>query len=118
MQDALQENDKKEPVTLKIKTINSDKHVSFIANRIWGGIQTGGLFELNFILEHNKLPDTLTVKIENGIEKEISRSQPNEIIRENQATVYLNIETLLALHSWLNLKVQELQTAKIIEVTK
>jgi len=108
--------DKQEPITLKIKTVNSEKHVSFVANRIWGGIQTGGLFELNFILEHNQLPENLTVKIENGIEKELSRSQSKEIIRENQATAYLNIDTLLALHNWLNLKVQELQASNIIEV--
>lgn len=119
MQETIQENNnKKEPVTLKIKNINSEKHVSFVSNRIWGGFQTGGLFELNFMLEHNQLPQTLTVKIENGTEKEISRSQSNEIIRENQATVYLNIETLLALHNWLNSKIQELQTIKRIEVDK
>jgi hypothetical protein len=106
--------DKQEPITLKIKTINSERHVSFVTNRIWGGLQLNGLFELNFILEHSSLPDSLTIQIENGAEKELSRSNENELIRENQATAYMNIETLLALHNWLNLKVQELQARNII----
>ena|SRR5665647_2088751 len=107
----------KEPIKLSFKTVNSEKHISFVANRIWGGMQAGNLFELNFILEHKQLPEKVTMQIEsNGTEKELSRNQTDEIIRENQATAYLSIETLLALHNWLNLKVQELQASHMVEL--
>ncbi len=106
------------PITINIKTINSDRHVSFVANRIWGGLQPNGLFELNFLLEHSILPETLTMQIENGTENETSRSNKNEFIRENQATAYLSMETLLGLQSWLNFKIQELQGLKLFEEQK
>ena len=81
-------------------------------------MQAGNLFELNFLLEHKQLPDSITMQIENGAEKELSRSQPNEIVRENQATAYISLETLLALHNWLNNVVQELQASQIVEINK
>lgn len=114
----LSTGDKQKPIKLTFKTVNSENHTSFVANRIWGGMQAGNLFELNFILEHKQLPDNITMQIENGAEKELSRSQSNEIIRENQATAYISLETLLALHNWLNNVVQELQTSQIIEIQK
>ena len=109
---------KKEPVNVNFKTVNSEKHVSFVSNRIWGGMQAGGLFELNFILEHKPLPDKITMRVDpnNGTEKELSRSQSNEVIRENQATVYLSLETLVALSNWLNAVVQDLQVNKVVEI--
>jgi hypothetical protein len=112
-------NNVKEPMKVSFKTVDSEKHVSFVANRIWGGMQAGNLFELNFILEHKPLPEKITMQIEtNGIEREISRSQSNEVIRENQATAYLGLETLIALTNWLNAVVRDLQASKIIEVTE
>lgn len=106
-----------EPVKVSFKTVDSEKHISFVANRIWGGLQAGNLFELNFILEHKPLPEKITMQVDpNGFEREISRSQSNEIIRENQATAYLSLDTLYALSDWLNTVVQDLQNSEEIEV--
>jgi hypothetical protein len=60
----LSTGDKQKPIKLTFKTVNSENHVSFVANRIWGGMQAGNLFELNFILEHKQLPDNITMQIE------------------------------------------------------
>ena len=38
-----------------------------------------------------------------------------KIIRENQATVYLTLESLVAFQNWLNDKVSELETHRIIK---
>lgn len=110
------DENKQEIIKLKVKTIKSERHVSVVSNRIWGGTQLNNLFELNFILEHVPLPDSLTIEIgKNGVEKELSRSSNNEMIREIQATVYLNSDTLLSLQAWLNAQVQNLQNLKLIE---
>jgi hypothetical protein len=107
----------KEPMRVSFRAVDSEKHVSFVANRIWGGMQAGNLFELNFILEHKPLPDKITMQVEpNGAEKVVSVEQQTEIIRENQATAYLGLETLVALTNWLNSVVHDLQASNIIEV--
>lgn len=104
------------PIKLEIKNVKSDRHISCISNRVWGGIQSCNLYELNFMLEHSQVPDTITMKIdEDGTDSELSRSSKNILIRENQATVYLNLDTLIALQKWLNDQVKQLQDLKLIK---
>jgi len=100
---------------ITFKTEKSENHITFLSNRIWGGLKAGGLFELNFLLETTPLPDKITMEISpDGTEKEVSRIQSDEIIRKNQATVYLTLETLLSLQAWLNDKVRELENQGLI----
>lgn len=104
------------PLKLEIKNVKSDRHVSCVSNRIWGGLQSSNLYELNFMLERAEIPDTITMKIENdGTDTELSRSSKNILIRENQATVYLNLDTLIALQKWLNDQVKHLQDLNLIK---
>ena len=101
---------------ITFKTETSGSHITFLSNRVWGGLQEGGLFELNFLLETTRLPDKVTVKVNStGTLQEVSRSQANEIIRKNQATAYLTLETLLSLQNWLNDKVRELEKQGMIQ---
>lgn len=100
---------------ITFKTEPSENHVSFVSNRIWGGLQSGGLFELNFLLETKQVPTKLTMNIEpNGTQKEISRNTTDEILRKNQATAYLTLDTLLALQDWLNEKIDEMDKIGLI----
>ena len=106
--------EEKKQITFKTET--SENHITFLSNRIWGGLKPGGLFEINFLLETTLLPDKITMEINpDGTEKEISRIQADEIIRENQATAYLTLETLLSLQNWLNDKVRELEKQGMIQ---
>lgn len=108
-------DEKELPTELTFITETSENHVSILSNRVWGGLKFGGLFELNFLLETTPLPDEVTVKINSdGTEEEISRTDSGKIIRENQATVNLTLESLLALHSWLDNKVSELEARGLI----
>lgn len=104
----------KEPEQIKeiiFKNITSENHITFLSNRIWGGIKLGGLFELSFLLETKPLPDEVIVEIgPDGAEKEISRIESNELIRINQATAYITIETLISLRDWLDRNIKELET--------
>lgn len=105
----------KEKNKLVFKFIKSEDHKSFVSNRIWGGLQDGGLFELNFLLEHQLIPDTVTAEVtKDGNLKEISRSQAGEIIRENKVTVYLSLPTLLSFREWLNKKIEEMESKGLL----
>lgn len=105
--------EEKKQITFKTET--SENHITFLSNRIWGSLQEGGLFELNFLLETAQLPDKVTMEVDsNGIGKEVSRSQSDEIIRKNQATAYLTIDTVVSLRNWLNDKVSEFEKAGLI----
>jgi len=100
---------------ITFKTELSENHISFISNRVWGGLQSSGLFELNFLLETKQLPTKITMDIDsNGTQKEISRDTTDEILRKNQATAYLTLDTLLALQDWLNEKITEMDKMGII----
>ena len=52
-----------EGMEITYRLCSSEDHKSFMANRIWGGLQTGNLFQLNFMLEHKSIPKTVTEKI-------------------------------------------------------
>ena len=100
---------------ITIKTVTSENHTTFLSNRIWGGLKSGGLFEINFLLETTPIPDTLTVELNpDGSEKE-GRYQSDVLIRTNQATAYLTIETLLSLRDWLEGKVKEFEEQGMIQ---
>ena len=106
--------EEKKQITFKTET--SESHITFLSNRIWGGLRPSGLFELNFLLETMPLPDMITMEINpDGTEKEVSRIQANEIIRENQATAYLTLETLLSLQTWLNNKIRDMEKQGFIQ---
>lgn len=101
---------------ITFKTVTSENHTTFLSNRIWGGLKLGGLFEINFILETAQIPDTITVEIKpDGSEKEVTRHQSDVVIRTNQATAYLTIETLLSLRDWLDGKVKEFEEQGMIQ---
>lgn len=109
-------DEKKQTQRITFKVEQSENHISFLSNRIWGGLQSSGLFELNFLLETKQLPTKLTMDIEpDGTQKEISRNVSNEILRKNQATAYLTIETLLALRAWLDERADELEKMGLIQ---
>lgn len=106
--------EEKKQITFKTET--SENHITFLSNRVWGGLQEGGLFELNFLLETKQLPDQVTMEVDStGGLQEVSRSQVDEIIRKNQATAYLTLETLLSLQNWLNDKVGDLEKHGLIQ---
>lgn len=102
----------------EVKSSVSDRHVSFLTNRIYGGLQAGGMFELHFLLERKPMPNKVTIEVTpEGNEKETSRSTTNEIIRENQATAYMSLETFIALQAWMNQRVAEMEANGIIHKT-
>lgn len=101
---------------LDIITRKAENHTSFVTNRIWGGIQASGLFEMNFLLETREIPEKVTIEIrDDGTEKEIFRSNPNVVIRENQATAYMNMDTFINLYTWMSQKAKELEEMGLIE---
>ena len=94
---------------------SSEDHKSFMTNRIWGGLQTGNLFQLNFMLEHKPIPEMVTERInKDGTLTEVKREGSQDFIRENQATVYMSLETLLSFHQWLKRKVDDLRHIGVI----
>ena len=100
---------------IKVETVTSENHMTFLSNRIWGGLKLGGLFEINFLLETTPIPETLTMEVNpDGSEKE-ARHQSDVLIRTNQATAYLTIETLLSLRDWLDGKVKEFEEQGMIQ---
>lgn len=106
--------EEKKQITFKTET--SEDHITFLSNRVWGGLRPSGLFEINFLLEAIPLPDKITMEINSdGTEKEVSRTQADEIIRENQATAYLTLETLLSLQTWLTNTVRDLEKQGLIQ---
>lgn len=112
----MNENEKTQNKRITFKMEPSENHISFISNRIFGGLQGGNLFELNFLMETRPLPNELTVDIApDGTQKEISLNQKDEIIRKNQATAYLTIETLFALRDWLDERIDEFETLGIVQ---
>ena len=107
--------EKKQTQRITFKVEPSENHISFLSNRIWGGLQSGGLFQLDFLLETKQLPTKITMDIDpNGTQKEISRNKINEVVRKNQATAFLTLETLLALRNWLNEKIDEMDEIGLI----
>ena len=43
-------DEKKQTQRITFKVEQSENHISFLSNRIWGGLQSSGLFELNFCI--------------------------------------------------------------------
>lgn len=107
------ETEEVEGVTFKFKT--AEGHKSVLSNHTWGGFQSGGLFELNFMLEHKPIPKEVTNEVsETGLGEEIDREGPGEFVRENQVTVYMSIQSLLSHYNWIKDKIEELEEAGII----
>lgn len=68
------------------------------------------------MLEHQPLPSKVTERVgSNGPPEELSRDQDEEIVRENQVTVYMSVATLLSFHRWLGQKINEIEKAGIIK---
>ncbi|WP_406660929.1 hypothetical protein V7O66_13980 [Methanolobus sp. ZRKC3] len=109
------ETDVKKPIRVEFKQEKSEDHISFVSNRVWGGLQAGGLFEMNFLLEKKPLPNRITVEMSPDVpDKEISRSQSKEVMRINQATAYMTLEAFVSLHDWMGQKIAELEKAEVI----
>ena len=70
-----------EEIEVTYKFTKSEDHRSFMTNRIWGGIQAGGLFEISFMLEHKPIPTITTEKISRSGTKEIDREQERAAIQ-------------------------------------
>lgn len=113
MPDVYPDEDEK-GVELTFNFSKSEDHKDFLTNRVWGGLQNGQLFELNFLLEHRPIPESVTEVIAEKGTKEIDRVQEDKLERENQATAYMSISTMLSLHQWLGQKIEELEEKGII----
>mgnify|MGYP006288596633 CR=1 FL=1 len=94
----------------------SPDHKTVFSNRIWGGLTIGNNIEINFLKEYKPLPKSVTEAIDEvtGGGKEVNREQEKEIKRENQATVYMSLETFLSLKNWIDNKIKEFESAGII----
>lgn len=109
-------NEKQEIQELTFKFTKSENHRVVLSNRVFGGLSpTGSLFELNFMREYRELPKEITQTISEGKQIEVSREQPKTIIRENQVTIYVPLDTLLSIRDWFNEKIEELEQKGIIK---
>lgn len=109
--------DKQEPeqeLELKFQFNKSEEHKKFFTNKVWGGVQNGQTFELNFLLEHKPIPESVTEKISGKGTREIEREQTDTVTRENQATAYMSLATMLSMYEWLGQKIEELEEEGII----
>lgn len=101
---------------IKFKFTTDEDHKAVLSNHTWGGFQSGGLFELNFMLEHKPLPEEVTHAVdESGLGDEVDREEPEGFIRENKVTVYMSLQSLLSHHNWIKQKIEELKKANIIQ---
>lgn len=108
------EAERVDEVKFKFKT--DEDHQSVLSNHTWGGFRSGGLFELNFMLERKPIPEEVTHAVdESGVEGEIDREEPEGFIRENKVTVYMSLQSLLSHYNWLEKKIEELKEADVIQ---
>ena len=98
----------------EFKFIKSEDHENFMSNRVWGGVQNSQLFELNFLLEHKPTPESVTEELGPEGSKEVNREQTDEVVRENQATIYMTISTMISLYNWLEGKIEELEDKGVL----
>lgn len=111
--------EEEKPINIDYRTIKSEEYVCFSTNRVWGGFLNGRLFEMNFLLETNDVPEKMRIQVHpDGSEKELSRSSPNEIKRIHQASAHMSIETMISLHEWLSNKINQLEEEGIIRERK
>lgn len=99
---------------IKCKYIFNDDYNPKYVNGAQGGINPQGEIIINFYLERNALPNSLTFEIEENknIPKEIE-TEPNDLnnslVRYIENGIILNYQTAKEVHKWLGNHIEKLE---------
>ena len=99
---------------LKCKYIFNDDYNPKYVNGAQGGINPQGEIIINFYLERNALPNSLTIEFEENknTPKEIEtepKDLNNSFVRYIENGVILNYQTAKEIHKWLGNHIEQLE---------
>lgn len=85
-----------------VKYTNSENYRKIYANGVYGGLTPRGGLSVDFVIDDMEYPREEVYKPKEG---RVSEPITQDVIRERQATLFLDLENALSIASWLMGKV-------------
>lgn len=97
--------------------VKSPQYRSLYVDGAWGGVTPRGSLAITFYSERFPLPQSITFALgEDGLGEELSRVSRQDVVREVEATAFMDLQAAISLHRWLAEKIPALRKRLGVQV--